>query len=388
MIPQKFKKLVNMTTHLKSRNASWNLDNSKNKNIYFSNPVATLLEDKDGKSFVIRKGKKTHLRGTLLANIDKQLKKGFYACGYFSYEFNQEINKPFKYRAIFNIYKGLSFNPPKLPIVYEKKLVLRKRTSDTTFLAGVKKAKQYIKNGDIYQINLSREFEFDKVKNPYNLFLKYYKAQPVEYGAFFDFHDHALVSGSMELFLRKNGNLITTRPIKGTARLGSKDDKNLKKNLKETSENLMIVDLMRNDLSQICTTGSVKTEKLFRKKSYTTLVQLESEIQGNLKSQVKNEEIFTRLMPPGSVTGTPKSRAKKIINEIEKHTRGPYCGALGYFGPSGDFCFSVGIRLALIEKNSSKFYTGAGIVWDSKASKENTETILKSKAFKQSIKVK
>ena len=77
MIPQKLKKLVNMTTHLKSRNASWNLDNSKNKNIYFSNPVATLLEDKDGKSFVIRKGKKTHLRGTLLANIDKQLKKGF-----------------------------------------------------------------------------------------------------------------------------------------------------------------------------------------------------------------------------------------------------------------------------------------------------------------------
>ena len=91
-------------------------------------------------------------------------------------------------------------------------------------------------------------------------------------------------------------------------------------------------------------------------------------------------------MPPGSVTGTPKSRAKQIINEIEKHKRGPYCGAVGFFEPSGDFCFSVGIRVAIIEKTTSRFFTGAGIVWDSKVVKENAETILKSRALKESIK--
>ena len=93
-------------------------------------------------------------------------------------------------------------------------------------------------------------------------------------------------------------------------------------------------------------------------------------------------------MPPGSVTGTPKSRAIKIIQEIEKHPRGPYCGALGYFSPNGNFCFSVGIRVAVVEKNLSKFYTGAGIVWDSKPNNENAETILKTKAFNDSIKMK
>ena len=150
----------------------------------------------------------------------------------------------------------------------------------------------------------------------------------------------------------------------------------------------MIVDLMRNDLSQICVPGSVKTNKLFKKKSYSTLVQLESEIEGTLVKKISNKEIFKSLMPPGSVTGTPKSRAKEIIHEIERHKRGPYCGALGFFGPSGDFCFSVGIRLVIIEKSDSRFYTGAGIVWDSKPIKENTETILKSQALSESVEIK
>ena len=115
---------------------------------------------------------------------------------------------------------------------------------------------------------------------------------------------------------------------------------------------------------------------------------MESEIEGTLVKKISNKEIFKSLMPPGSVTGTPKSRAKEIIHEIERHKRGPYCGALGFFGPSGDFCFSVGIRLVIIEKSDSRFYTGAGIVWDSKPIKENTETILKSQALSESVETK
>ena len=375
-----------MTTHLKSRNTSWSLKGTKSKNIFFSKPMLVVFEDKRGKTYILKDGIKKKSKLSLLKIIDNQLKKGFYACGYFSYEYNQKSLEGSKYKAIFNIYKDTSTALPIPNITIQDKLKLKKITSDNLFTSGVRKARRYIKEGDIYQINLSREFTLGQVINPYRFFLNYYNVQPVEYGAFFRFHDHSLISGSMELFIQKKRGNITTKPIKGTAPLDSVEDKNLKQNLKEISENLMIVDLMRNDLSQICEPGTVKTKKLFKKKSYSTLVQLESEITGVLKKNINNEKIFNSLMPPGSVTGTPKSRAKQIINEIEKHKRGPYCGAVGFFEPSGDFCFSVGIRVAIIEKTTSKFFTGAGIVWDSKVLKENAETILKSRALKESIK--
>ncbi len=377
-----------MTTHLKSKNGSWNLNKKRNKNLFFKNLLLTVFEDNRGNTFVVKDKKKKKIKLKITSVIEAQLKKGFYACGYFSYEYNQRTEKKPKYRAIFNIYKDVLTTNPKQFLKFKENLSLKKITNDLEFISGVKKAKQYIKEGDIYQINLTREFVFSGLSKPYLAFLNYYKTQPVEYGAFFDFQDHSLISGSMELFIKKQGNKITSKPIKGTAQANSEDDRNLKNNQKEIAENLMIVDLMRNDLSQICKPGTVKTKKLFQKKSYPTLVQLESEVGGTIKKDVKIDKIFSSLMPPGSVTGTPKSRAKNIIEEIEDHNRGPYCGALGYFSPSGDFCFSVGIRVAIVEKELSKFYTGAGIVWDSKPAKENAETILKTKAFSESIRVK
>jgi len=376
-----------MTTHLKSRNGSWNLDGLKSKNIYFSNPIFEVFEDSTGQTFFFKNAKKVKSKLGIMDVIEAQTKKGRFVVGYFSYEYNQREAKSPKYRAIFNVYKGTSLPVKNKNVEKSPKILLKKITLDSDFIAGVKKAQKYIKEGDIYQINLTREFALGKVVNPYDFFLKYYKAQPVDFGSFFEFHDHTIVSGSMELFVKKFGENILTKPIKGTASKSSIDDINLIKNDKELSENLMIVDLMRNDLSQLCIPGSVRTNKLFKKKSYTTLVQLESEIEGTLVKKIKNKKIFESLMPPGSVTGTPKSRAKEIINEIEGHKRGPYCGALGFFAPSGDFCFSVGIRLAIIEKKGSRFYTGAGIVWDSIPKKENAETILKSKALKESTRI-
>ena len=377
-----------MTTHLKSKNGSWNLNNKKNKNLFFKNLVLTVFEDKSGNTFVIKDKKKKKIKTKITSFIEAQLKKGFYACGYFSYEYNQRTKKKPKYRAMFNIYKDVTTTSSKELLEFKENLSLKKTTTDLELISGVKRAKQYIEDGDIYQINLTREFIFTGLSKPYLAFLNYYKTQPVEYGAFFDFQDHFIISGSMELFIKKQGNKVVSKPIKGTAPANSKEDRDLKNNQKEIAENLMIVDLMRNDLSQICKPGTVKTKKLFQKKSYSTLVQLESEVSGTIKTDIKIDRIFTSLMPPGSVTGTPKSRAKNIIEEIENHSRGPYCGALGYFSPSGDFCFSVGIRVAVVEKELSKFYTGAGIVWDSKPIKENAETILKTKAFSESIRVK
>ena len=142
---------------------------------------------------------------------------------------------------------------------------------------------------------------------------------------------------------------------------------------------------MRNDLSQICQAGTVRAKRMFKEKSYSTLTQLESTVEGKLKKNVTLQSIFGKLMPPGSVTGTPKSEAIKIIGDTEKHYRGPYCGAIGIIEPNDDFCFSVGIRISVLTSKYKKYFSGAGIVWDSKPKKENKETLLKAEAFQNTL---
>ena len=170
----------------------------------------------------------------------------------------------------------------------------------------------------------------------------------------------------MELFLRRDGGKISTKPIKGTAKR-SKDlrtDRSIKKQLgeneKEKAENLMIVDLMRNDLGRICETGSVKVKELFRINEYKTLFQMESEIEGRLRENISLSEIISSTFPPGSVTGAPKSRALEIIDELEPHYRGPYCGALGVFYPDKDFVLSVAIRIMLALDENTCYWVGGG----------------------------
>jgi len=375
-----------MITHLKSRNTSWQLKKTKRSNIKFSSPIGCLYENTSGVELVY-KGKKWPIKKqSFIKSLEAILKKGHYACGYFSFEFlEKKIREP-HYKAIFNIYDKKTLGKRfVMSTTSNRRNKLNKVQSDKKFLNGIVRAKRYIEEGDIYQINLTREFSFDTPKNPYKLFIKYYAQQPVDYASYLEFSDHTIISGSMELFVEKSANRIVTKPIKGTSSIVLEARDKINYDEKELAENLMIVDLMRNDLSRICKTGSVVSNKLFRKKRYSTLYQLESEIEGILKRDASNEKIFTNIMPPGSVTGAPKSRAIEIIKEIEKHHRGPYCGAIGLFEPNGDFCFSVGIRICKIEKKNSKFFTGAGIVWDSIPKKENSETILKTKAFKMAL---
>ena len=182
-----------MTTHLKSRNGSWNLDDLKTKNLYFSKPLFEILQDKDGRTFIRENGKKVRSKIDIIDLIDKETSSGRFACGYFSYEYNSKVTKPPKYNAIFNIYEG--FSPcGKNKISYQtSKRILKKVTPSSSFISGVKKAQKYIKDGDIYQINLTREFTLGKIKSPYELFLNYYQTQPVDFGSFFEFHDHSIV---------------------------------------------------------------------------------------------------------------------------------------------------------------------------------------------------
>jgi len=251
--------------------------------------------------------------------------------------------------------------------------------------------KDYIASGDVYQVNLSQRFTAALGFSPFSYFLSLYSVQPVPFGCYMDFGEFQLISGSMELFLRKTGRKLVTKPIKGTRKRGytNEADAILQAELigseKERAENLMIVDLMRNDLGMVCKYGTVKVNRLFNIESYSTLHQMVSEVEGYLEDEVRISDIIEATFPPGSVTGAPKKRALEIIDEIEPHLRGPYCGTLGIFMPNGDFTLSVAIRILVAKKGRGTFWTGGGIVWDSDPEKEYEETLIKAGAIKKAL---
>jgi anthranilate/para-aminobenzoate synthase component I len=255
----------------------------------------------------------------------------------------------------------------------------------------VEAAKRYIEDGDIYQINLSQRFTIGSRISPIECFLRMFHVQQVPFGCYIDFGDFQLCSGSMELFLRRSGGVLTTGPIKGTSERGLNPESDTIKKAKlvssekERAENLMIVDLMRNDLSKVCRAGSVKVSRLFDVESYATLYQLVSEVEGKLANGIGVSGIVRNIFPPGSVTGAPKRRVLQIIDGLEPHYRGPYCGAVGVFFPDGDFTLSVGIRLLITDPGKATFWVGGGIVWDSDPAREYEETLLKSMAIKKAL---
>ena len=243
------------------------------------------------------------------------------------------------------------------------------------FKRRVEKIKEYIAQGDVYQINLTSRFDFEVEGSPKDLFFSFYERQPVPYAFFLEIGDLFILSGSMELFLKKEGDLILSKPIKGTGRTSEE----ILSSEKERAENLMITDMMRNDLGRVSRTGSVKVEELFRVERYRTLCQMHSTVVGKTDKSV--DEILRVTFPPASVTGAPKYRAVQIINELEPHPRGYYCGAAGLIKKNGDFTLSVLIRTAYGGGSKISYFAGCGIVWDSDPEKEWEELLLKTKAF-------
>lgn len=344
--------------------------------------------------------------------IEQQAANGKYAAGYISYNYleytdigltlrNKKFNDNFPL-LYFNFYSPAKLDKFNIKqaekILNIKQKEIRSKQSDIQYsthkegyILDINKIKEYIENGDVYQVNLSHKITTRLQNNPLNTFFNYYKAQPVPYGIYIDCDKFHFLGGSMEQFVEKRGDIITTKPIKGTSKRNqdkSKDDQikaNLSTNPKEKAENLMIVDLMRNDLSRVCKPATVKVNKLFNVKSYRTLHQMESEITGQLLQDKRLKDIIYSVFPPGSVTGAPKKRSIQIIDELENHSRGPYCGCAGVFSPNGDFTLCVSIRTAILEGNTINYWAGSGIVYDSDAEKEYQETLLKQKAFLNSI---
>jgi len=241
------------------------------------------------------------------------------------------------------------------------------------FLERIGRVKGFIERGEVYQLNLTNRFYFTLKGSPLELFFSYYGRQPVPYAFFLELDGLLLVSGSMELFLGKRGKRVFSKPLKGTAARPEE----LLRSEKERAENLMITDMMRNDLSRAC--RRVRAEELFKLERYRTLWQMYSLVSGETEAGLK--ELLKATFPPASVTGAPKKRAVEIIDELEPHARGYYCGTAGLVLDPERFTLSVLIRTAYGRGERLSYFAGCGIVWDSVPERELEELRLKLKAF-------
>ncbi|MBT0961569.1 aminodeoxychorismate synthase component I [Denitromonas iodatirespirans] len=244
------------------------------------------------------------------------------------------------------------------------------------YLTAVGRIKQYIRNGDCYQTNFTFGSHGRAYGQPARLYRKLREAQPVRYGALILHADGCLMSRSPELFVARRGETLTCKPMKGTAPIDASPAA-LTASDKNRAENLMIVDLLRNDLGRLAPPGGVAVPALFEAEAYRTVWQMTSTITAS-PVRASLAEIFRALFPCGSVTGAPKIRAMQIIRELEHGPRGVYCGALGWIAPGGDFQFNVPIRtLDIAADGALRCHTGSGIVEDSVASDEWAECRLK-----------
>lgn len=245
-----------------------------------------------------------------------------------------------------------------------------------------------IREGDVYQINLTAPVRFRLDGDPLGLYRSLRDRQRVPYGAVLNVEDARVLSLTPELFFRIDSGAsrrtLTTRPMKGTVRRGASpaEDDRLAEALaadpKNRAENLMIVDLLRNDLSRLAAPGGVRVPRLFETTRYETVIQMTSTVEATLRDGVTLGETLRALFPCGSVTGAPKLRAMQRIRELEDGPRGVYCGAIGYAAPDGSAVFSVPIRTAVVRDGEGVLGVGSGVVWDSGADAEYDECLLKA----------
>jgi len=255
------------------------------------------------------------------------------------------------------------------------------------YCSTVERIRRYIREGDVYQVNLSQRFSFPFSGDPIQLWQRLFASNPAPYYAFINAGDHQVISTSMERFLSRSGSTIETRPIKGTRRRGKNraEDLALRRELlasvKDDAELSMIVDLLRNDLSKVCIPGTVKVAEHKRLESYQNVFHLVSIIRGRLRGEVTHGDLIRAAFPGGSVTGCPKIRAMEIIDELEPHVRHAYTGAIGYLGWHDNLDLSVAIRTAILHAGMCRFGVGGGIVYDSRAEDEYEETLHKGRTL-------
>ncbi len=262
---------------------------------------------------------------------------------------------------------------------------LHPNLTQTDYTAALAKIKGYIESGDTYQVNFTLKLLFDFEGSPEALYQALRRNQSVSFGAYLRSGAQQILSFSPELFFKRTGEQCMVRPMKGTIQRGPypTEDARLIKFLqgdeKNRSENVMIVDLLRNDLGRVCTPGTVTTRSLFDIETYETLHQMTSTITGHLPLATKIEPLFRALFPCGSVTGAPKIRTMEIIHELESEPRGVYTGAIGFIAPSGEATFNVPIRTIELNGSKGEMGIGSGIIHESDPEQEWRECLLKGR---------
>jgi len=257
------------------------------------------------------------------------------------------------------------------------------------YLGNVTRIKEYIKEGDVFQVNLSRQWQttLHEGVDSAQIYARLRDSNPAPFFALADFGDNAIISSSPERLVKVNGRKIDTRPIAGTRPRGNTDDSD-KANLdeliehpKERAEHIMLIDLERNDLGRVCVPGSVKVNELMVLETYTHVHHIVSNVQGFLREDATPSDVIKAVFPGGTITGCPKVRCMEIIAELENVDRGPYTGSLGYVNHSGDMDFNILIRTLVKQGNKLTFRAGAGIVADSIPENELEETRAKAKGL-------
>ena len=273
-------------------------------------------------------------------------------------------------------------DPPSQPIEPPRSTFTREQ-----YLAAVAAAIDYIRAGDIFQVNLSQRFTCEQRESPETIYRRLRQATPARYGALLEFPDHGLICNSPELFFRvtadpsTGGRRIITRPIKGTRPRRPGMERELHDSAKDQAELNMIVDLERNDLGRVCRIGSVRVPEPRVIETHPTVYHGAATVEGILRDDVSFPDLLRAVFPGGSVTGAPKIRAMQIIEELEPVQRGPYCGAIGYLAGDGTIEFNIAIRTMIVKDGRVHVPVGGGIVADSDPAAEYEETLVKAQAL-------
>ncbi|MEO8245070.1 MAG: aminodeoxychorismate synthase component I [bacterium] len=329
-----------------------------------------------------------------LRQLDAARASGKWLAGYLSYEaglvFEPRLAGFLKPPTTPLVQFGIFDGPLPVPALTPAKArlaPLQPMVTRAAYGAAFDRVKAYIAAGDCYQINLTFPMETRLLTGTaFDLYIALRARQSVGYGAYVDLGGPVLVSRSPELFLRLDaGGRLEARPMKGTAPRGQDpvEDAELAEGLrqspKDRAENLMIVDLLRNDISRISRIGSVKVPELFHVESYATVHQMVSRITGQLAAPATLASLIPALFPCGSITGAPKIRAMEIIAELEPQPRGAYCGAIGWMGPDGSAAFNVAIRTLTVTGDHLRLNVGGGVTHDSTAEGEWQEALWKAR---------
>lgn len=334
-----------------------------------------------------------HLQEAFAA-IEQALEQGYYVAGFVSYEAGYALEE--KLASCFHVnFPLLVMGCYEAPVPFQgtrqqsnQPFDIRDVThniSQENYFKDIDAIREYIRIGDVYQITYCFKLQFSFHGDAYSLYRRLLRAQSVPYPAYIEADDYKILSLSPEMFMKKNGSFIVTKPMKGSwPRMGNPfmdifSGPRLKFSRKNRAENIMIADLMRNDLSRVA--NRVRAPRLFEVARYKTIYQMTSTVTASTPGDIPIYDLFKAVFPSGSVTGAPKIRAMEIIRSLEREDRKIYTGAIGFIAPNKDLFFNIPIRTILLQGNRGEMGIGGGIVWDSTPQGEWNEGLWKARFF-------